>query len=61
MRSDPKRVVHIEEKEKKEKKGPFGQYVTERNTLERRAEARVPFGHCEKNTSESFRRCSPKR
>ena len=24
--------------------------MTERNTLERSAEARVPFGHCEKNT-----------
>ena len=36
--------------------------VTEKNTLERIVEAkREPFGHCERNTSESFslRRCSP--
>ena len=38
--------------------------VTERNTLEKRAEAKrkkEPFGHYERNTSESFnlRRCSP--
>ena len=39
MRSDPKCVVHTEEKEKKEKKAIWPVCVTERNT-QRRAEAR---------------------
>ena len=61
MRSDHKCVVHAEEKEKKEEKAIWPVCVTERNTLEWRAEAREPFGHCETNTSESFslRRCNP--
>ena len=60
MRSNPKHVVHVEEKEKKEEKATRPVCVTERNTLEWRAEAREPFGHCEINTSERFnlRRCS---
>ena len=62
MRSDPKHVVRAAEKEKKEEKAIRPVCVTEKNTLERIAEAkREPFGHCERNTSESFslRRCSP--
>ena len=56
MRSDARRVPHAEgkEKERKKKKAkairPCGELKQER----------AIFDHCEKNTSESFRRCSPK-
>ena len=62
MQKLSKCVRHAEEKRREKKERPFGQSVTERNTLERRAEAkRKSFGHFERNTSESFslRRCSP--
>ena len=56
------RETRWREKKEKKRKAIRPVSVIERNTLERRAEAkREPFGHCERNTSESFsvRRCSP--
>ncbi|KAL4629066.1 hypothetical protein ACB092_05G282300 [Castanea dentata] len=46
-----------EERKSSRKQGSFG--LGERAEAEGELKQRGPFGHCEKNTGESFRRCSP--
>jgi len=61
MRSDPRCVVHAKEKEKKEKKGHSARGCDKEKHTVKSWSKRKSFGHGEKNTSESFRRCNPKR